>query len=159
MTALLDDAKEGKINLIICKDLSRFGRNYIMVGQYPDYIFSCYNIRFIALTDGIDTIDSNSSNMDMLPIKNVLNEWFAANTYKKLRTVFHNNAKSGKYMTTFASYGYVKGNDENYTLQVDLETAAVVRRIFEMRAAVFTPFVESDSGQAYFGKFNLHRQT
>ena len=134
VTALLDDAKEGKINLIICKDLSRFGRNYIMVGQYLDYLFPMYNIRFIALADNVDTANSESAEMDMMPIKNVFNEWFAANTSKKLRTVFHNNAKSGKYMTTFASYGYVKGDDENYTPQVDPEAAAVVRRIFEMRA-------------------------
>ena len=72
---MLDDAKTGKINLILCKDLSRFGRNYIHVGQYVDYIFPRYNIRFIALTDNIDTLNSNSSSMEMLPIMNVFNEW------------------------------------------------------------------------------------
>ena len=72
---MLDDAKIGKINLILCKDLSRFGRNYIHVGQYVDYIFPSYNIRFIALTDNIDTLNSNSSSMEMLPIMNVFNEW------------------------------------------------------------------------------------
>ena len=72
---MLDDAKMGKINLILCKDLSRFGRNYIHVGQYVDYYFPSYNIRFIALTDNIDTLNSNSSSMEMLPIMNVFNEW------------------------------------------------------------------------------------
>lgn len=71
---MLDDAKMGKINLIICKDLSRFGRNYIQVGQYVDYIFPSYNIRFIALNDNVDTANSQSSGMDMLPIMNVFNE-------------------------------------------------------------------------------------
>ena len=85
---LLDDAKNGKINLIICKDLSRFGRNYIQVGQYTDYIFPMYNIRFIALNDNIDTAKSDSASMDMMPIMNVFNEWHAANTSKKLRAVF-----------------------------------------------------------------------
>lgn len=132
---LLDDAKAGNINLILCKDMSRFGRNYIMVGQYVDYIFPMYNIRFIALTDNIDTLNSDSASMDMLPIMNVFNEWHAANTSKKLRTVFLSNAKAGKYMTTASSYGYVKGDDENYTPQIDPEAAAVVRRIFEMRAS------------------------
>lgn len=70
---MLDDAKNGKINLIICKDLSRFGRNYIQVGQYTDYIFPMYNIRFIALNDGIDTLNSDSADMDMMPIRNLLN--------------------------------------------------------------------------------------
>ena len=132
---LLDDAKAGNINLILCKDMSRFGRNYIMVGQYVDYIFPMYNIRFIALTDNIDTLNSDSASMDMLPIMNVFNEWHAANTSKKLRTVFQSNARAGKYMTTASSYGYVKGDDENYTPQIDPEAAAVVRRIFEMRAS------------------------
>ena len=132
---LLDDAKAGNINLILCKDMSRFGRNYIMVGQYVDYIFPSYGIRFIALTDNVDTLNSDSASMDMLPIMNVFNEWHAANTSKKLRTVFLSNAKAGKYMTAASSYGYVKGDDENYTPQIDPEPAAVVRRIFEMRAS------------------------
>ena len=131
---LLDDAKDGKINLILCKDLSRFGRNYIMVGQYLDYLFPMYNIRFIALTDNIDTLNSDSASMDMLPIMNVFNEWFAANTSKKLRAIFESNARSGKYKTTFAAYGYIKGDDANFTPQIDPEAAEIVRRIFEMRA-------------------------
>ncbi len=101
---LLEDAKAGNINLILCKDMSRFGRNYIAVGQYVDYLFPMYNIRFIALTDNIDTLYSDSASMDMLPIMNVFNEWFAANTSKKLRAVFESNARSGKYKTTFAAY-------------------------------------------------------
>ena len=103
---LLDDAKTGRINLILCKDLSRFGRNYIQVGQYTDYIFPMYNIRFIALTDNVDTANSASSGMDMMPIMNVFNEWHSANTSKKIRAVVESGAKSGKYRTTFASYGY-----------------------------------------------------
>lgn len=132
---LLEDAKNGKINLIICKDMSRFGRNYIAVGQYVDYIFPMYNIRFIALTDNIDTANNNSASMEMLPIVNVFNEWYAANTSKKLRSVIETNAKAGKYKTTFAAYGYDKGEDENRTPVIDPETAPIVRRIFEMRAS------------------------
>ena len=80
---LLDDAKSGKINLILCKDLSRFGRNYIEVGQYIDYIFPSFNIRFIALSDNVDTLDRNSTAMDLMPIMNLFNEWHAANTSKR----------------------------------------------------------------------------
>ena len=65
---MLDDAKTGKINLILCKDLSRFGRNYIEVGRYVDYLFPLYNIRFIALTDNVDSANADSSAMDMMPI-------------------------------------------------------------------------------------------
>lgn len=75
---MLEVAKAGKINLIICKYLSRFGRNYIQVEQYTDYIFPMYNIRFIALNDNIDTANSDSASMDMMPIMNVFNEWHAA---------------------------------------------------------------------------------
>lgn len=142
---LLEDAKNGKINLIICKDMSRFGRNYIAVGQYVDYIFPMYNIRFIALTDNIDTLNSDSASMDMLPIMNVFNEWFAANTSKKLRAVFESNARTGKYKTTFAAYGYVKGDDANFTPQIDPEAAETVRRIFELRAAGSNSFATRQS--------------
>ena len=132
---LLEDAKAGKVNLILCKDLSRFGRNYIQVGQYTDYIFPMYNIRFIALTDDVDTANTESAGMDMMPIMNVFNEWHSANTSKKIRAVIETNAKAGKYMTTFSSYGYDKGSDEKCTPFIDPEAAAVVRRIFEMRVS------------------------
>ena len=65
---LLEDAKNGRINVIIVKDLSRFGRNYIEVGQYTDYIFPMYNVRFIAISDNVDSANSESSGMDMMPI-------------------------------------------------------------------------------------------
>ena len=91
---LLEDAKTGIINLIIVKDLSRFGRNYIQVGQYIDYIFPTYNIRFIALNDNVDTLNGNSTAMDMMPIMNVFNEWHAANTSKKIRAVIEANCKA-----------------------------------------------------------------
>lgn len=132
---LLDDAKIGKINIIIVKDLSRFGRNYIQVGQYVDYIFPMYNIRFIALSDNVDTADKHSSGMDMMPIMNVFNEWHSANTSKKIRAVIEANAKTGKYRTTHAPYGYIKGTDEKKLPIIDEPAASVVRRIFEMRAS------------------------
>ena len=82
---MLDDAKAGRINLIICKDLSRFGRNYIEVGRYVDYIFPSYNIRFIALNDNVDTASKDTSALDMMPIVNLFNEWHAASTSKRSR--------------------------------------------------------------------------
>ena len=136
---LLDDAKSGKINLILCKDLSRFGRNYIEVGQYIDYIFPSFNIRFIALSDNVDTLDRNSTAMDLMPIMNLFNEWHAANTSKKVRSVLAQNAKEGKYIASFAAYGYLKGDDEKHTPIIDEPAAQVVRRIFELRATGITP--------------------
>ncbi|MGB4091014.1 MAG: recombinase family protein [Ruminococcus flavefaciens] len=136
---LLDDAKSGKINLILCKDLSRFGRNYIEVGQYIDYIFPSFNIRFIALSDNVETLDRNSTAMDLMPIMNLFNEWHAANTSKKVRSVLAQNAKEGKYIASFAAYGYLKGDDEKHTPVIDEPAAKVVRRIFELRATGITP--------------------
>lgn len=136
---LLEDAKNGRIDIIIVKDLSRFGRNYIQVGQYVDYIFPLYNIRFIAISDNVDTADTNSSGMDMMPIMNVFNEWHSANTSKKIRAVIEANARAGKYRTTFAPYGYIKGTDEKRLPVVDEPAAKNVRRIFEMRASGISP--------------------
>ena len=136
---LLDDAKQGVINTILVKDMSRFGRNYIMVGQYLDYVFPLYNIRFVALTDNIDTENKDTAAMDMMPITNVFNEWWAAATSKKLRAMRIQNAKSGKNGMSHAPYGYILGTDEKRTLQVNEDTAPIVRRIFEMRATGLTP--------------------
>ena len=136
---LLDDAKQGVINTVLVKDMSRFGRNYIMVGQYLDYVFPAFGIRFIALSDNIDTENKDTAAMDMMPITNVFNEWWAAATSKKLRAVRIQNAKKGKNGMSHAPYGYTLGTDEKRTLQVNEEVAPVVRRIFEMRAQGLTP--------------------
>lgn len=139
VSRLLEDAKTGKINLIIVKDLSRFGRNYIQVGQYIDYIFPTYNIRFIALSDNVDTANKDTSAMDMMPIVNLFNEWHAASTSKKIKAVIEANCKAGKYRATAAPYGYIKGDDENHLPVVDEPAASVVRRIFEMRSQGISP--------------------
>ena len=168
---LLDDAKSGKINLILCKDLSRFGRNYIEVGQYIDYIFPSFNIRFIALSDNVDTLDRNSTAMDLMPIMNLFNEWHAANTSKKVRSVLAQNAKEGKYIASFAAYGYLKGDDEKHTPVIDEPAAKVVRRIFELRATGITPTqiakilnaegvpIPSDYRAQRLGKPNTYKNT
>ena len=139
VTQLLEDAKNGKINLIICKDLSRFGRNYIEVGQYVDYIFPTYNIRFIALNDNVDTANQNSAAMDMMPIVNIFNEWHCASTSRKIRSVLEANAREGKYRACCAPYGYVKGTDEKHLPVPDEPATSIVRRIFDERASGISP--------------------
>lgn len=142
---LLDDAKTGVINTIIVKDLSRFGRNYIEVGQYVDYVFPAFGIRFVAIQDNVDTENRDSGAMEMMPIMNIFNEWHAANTSKKIRAVLKSNAKDGKYHARKAPYGYVKGDDEKKTPIIDEEAAAVVKRIFEMRASGLSPHKIADT--------------
>ena len=136
---LLDDAKNGIINTIIVKDLSRFGRNYIEVGQYTDYVFPTFGIRFIAIQDNIDTDNRNSNSMEMMPIVNLFNEWHAANTSKKIRAVKRAHALEGKFSASRVPYGYIKGTDEKRTFQIDPETAPIVKRIFEMYASGISP--------------------
>ena len=157
---LLDDAKTGIINTIIVKDLSRFGRNYIEVGQYVDYVFPAFGIRFIAIQDNVDTENRDSNAMEMMPIMNIFNEWHAANTSKKIRTVLKANAREGKYHARKAPYGYVKSDTEKNARKapygyvksdtekktpiIDEEAAAVVKRIFEMRASGLSPHKIAD---------------
>lgn len=136
---LLDDAKTGVINTIIVKDLSRFGRNYIEVGQYIDYVFPAFGIRFIAIQDNVDTENRDSGTMEMMPIMNVFNEWHAANTSKKIRAVRRAFAKEGVYVAKKAVYGYKMGTDKKHTPIIDEEVAPVVRRIFEMYASGLSP--------------------
>ena len=141
---LLDDAKTGIINTIIVKDLSHFGRNYIEVGQYVDYVFPAFGIRFIAIQDNVDTENRDSGAMERMPIMNVFNEWHAANTSKKIRAVLKSNAREGKYHARKAPYGYVKSDTEKKTPIIDEEAAAVVKRIFEMRASCLSPHKIAD---------------
>ena len=136
---LLDDAKTGVINTIIVKDLSRFGRNDIEVGQYVDYVFPAFGIRFIAIQDNVDTENRDSGAMEMMPIMNVFNEWHAANTSKKIRAVRRSNAKEGIYTAKKASYGYKMGTDKKRAPVIDEETAPIVKRIFEMYASGMSP--------------------
>lgn len=136
---LLSDAQTGRINLIICKDLSRFGRNYIEVGQYIDYIFPLHNIHFIALNDNVDTANRDSNAMEMMPVINLFNEWHASSTSKKIKAVNLANAKAGKYTCANAAYGYTKADDEKHTPIIDPEAAEVVRRIFKLRSQGMSP--------------------
>jgi len=127
---MLGDAKEGVINLIIVKDLSRFGRNYIEVGQFTDYVFPAIGCRFIALNNNVDTIRNDN---DMLPFLSVLNEFHSRDTSKKVRAVKKVRAEAGKFMGTYAPYGFKKDPDDKHRLVIDERTAPVIRRIFTMR--------------------------
>ena len=142
---LLDDAKTGIINTIIVKDLSRFGRNYIEVGQYVDYVFPAFGIRFIAIQDNVDTENRDSNAMEMMPIMNIFNEWHAANTSKKIRAVKKAHAKEGIYTAKKAAYGYKIGTDKKRTPVIDEETAPIVRRVFEMYASGMSPLKISET--------------
>ena len=86
----------------------------------------------------MDTANKDSAAMDMMPIVNLFNEWHCSSTSRKIKAVMAANAKAGKYKTTFAAYGYDKGNDDKHTPVIDPEAAEVVRRIFTLRSQGLT---------------------
>ena len=131
---LIEDAKAKKINLILVKDLSRFGRNYIEFGQYTDYLFPSLGCRFIALNNGIDTMSDNGST-DVMCFLNLFNEFYSRDTSKKVKAVKRACAESGKFMGTYPAYGYKRDPEDKHHLVIDEETAPTVRRIFAMRAS------------------------
>ena len=131
---LIEDAKAKRINVIIVKDLSRFGRNYIEFGQYTDYLFPSIGCRFIALNNGIDTENQNGS-ADVMCFLNLFNEFYSRDTSKKVKAVKKACAESGKFMGTYPALGYKRDPADKHHLIIDEETAPLVRRIFAMRAS------------------------
>ena len=131
---LIEDAKAKRINVIIVKDLSRFGRNYIEFGQYTDYLFPSIGCRFIALGNGIDTANQSGSN-DVMCFLNLFNEFYSRDTSKKVRAVRKACAEDGKFMGSHPAYGYQRDPQNKHHLIIDEETAPIVRKIFEMRAS------------------------
>ncbi len=102
--------------------MSRFGRNYLEVGMYTEIRFPEMGVRFIAINDGVDSEDQMGN--DFTPFRNIINEWYAKDTSKKIRAVFRNKGLSGQRLSTNTPYGYVKG--ENSSLIIDNETAPVL---------------------------------
>ncbi len=127
---MMADAEEGKISTVIVKDMSRFGRDYIMVGYYTEIYFSNLDIRFIAINDNVDS--NIQTENDLTPFKNVFNEWYARDTSKKIRAVFRAKGNSGKHLTTNPPFGYKKDPNDKDKWIIDDEAAATVRRIFQM---------------------------
>lgn len=129
---MIRDIHVNKINCVIVKDLSRFGRDYIETGNYLERYFIEYNIRFIAINDNIDSLYTQ---YDMLlPIKNIFNQQYALDISKKVQSAFKAKQREGQFIGAFPSYGYLKDPQEKHALIIDEYAAAVVRRIFKMYA-------------------------
>lgn len=127
---MLKDIEAGKVNCVIVKDLSRFGRDYIDTGRYLERDFPEMGVRFISVTD---SIDSMKQAYDMLlPIKNIFNEQYARDISKKVQTAVRTKQKAGEFIGAFTSYGYKKSPVDKNKLVVDEYSADVVRRIFSL---------------------------
>ncbi|MFI3214340.1 MAG: recombinase family protein [Eubacteriales bacterium] len=131
---LLEEIKNGKINCVIVKDLSRLGRNYLEVGDYIEKIFPFMGVRFIAINDNYDSNNKKSSSDEIIiPFKNLLNEAALRDTSVKIRSQFEIKRKNGDYIGAFAPYGYQKSVENKNSLVVDSHAARVVRKIFHMK--------------------------
>lgn len=127
---MIGDIEAGKVNCVIVKDLSRFGRDYIDTGRYLERYFPERNVRFISVTDNIDSFEQA---YDMLlPIKNIFNEQYARDISRKIHASVLTKQRAGEFIGAFTSYGYKKSPSDKNRLVIDEYAAGIVRRIFSL---------------------------
>ena len=130
---LINDVENGVINTIVVKDLSRFGRNYIEVGNYLEQIFPVKKVRFISINDNIDSFkDPESINSIIVPFKNLMNDEYARDISIKVKYALNTRKRNGEYMGALAPYGYLKDPNDKHKLIVDKIAAIVIKRIFDL---------------------------
>ena len=127
---MIKDCKDKRINMVITKDTSRLGRDHIEFGYYVEKFFPEHNIRYVAVNDGIDTF--NSSSNDLLIFKSAFNDLYVKDISNKLRSSLYIKKKNGLFVGCYAPFGYKKSINDKHKLEIDLEEAFVVKRIFNM---------------------------
>ena len=127
---LIEDIQDGEVSTLITKDLSRLGRNYLETGTYIEVFFPNHDVRYIAINDGVDSIDN--AQMDITPFRNIINEMYAKDTSRKIKSALHARKMQGKYMATTAPFGYQKDEKDHNHLVIDEVTAPVVELIFSI---------------------------
>jgi DNA invertase Pin-like site-specific DNA recombinase len=128
--AMIAEIEAGNVTAVIVKDMSRFGRDYLKVGFYTEVMFKEKGVRFIAINNGIDS--ANRSDNDFIPFLNIMNEWYARDTSRKIQAIFKARMQEGKRVSPSVPYGYLRDPNDKQKLMIDEEPAAVVRRIFQM---------------------------
>lgn len=131
---MLRDIEAGKVNMVITKDLSRLGRDYIMTGHYMERYFPEKRVRYISLLDGVDTGVESSAN-DITPFRAIMNDMYARDISRKIKAVKHDKQRKGEFIGGKPMYGYKMHPTENNRIVIDEDTAPVVRRIFAMALA------------------------
>ena len=127
---MLEDVEEGRVSTIAVKDMSRVGRDYLQVGFYTEVLFREKGVHFIAISNGVDS--ENSASSEFAPFLNIMNEWYLRDTSRKIKAVIRAKGMEGKPIASIPPYGYLKDpNDKNHWI-IDEEAAAVVRRIYQM---------------------------
>ena len=128
-----EDIKNGRINCVVVKDLSRFGRNTIETSNYIEVIFPMLKVRFISLTDQIDSyLNPQSINGLLVPFKNIMNDEYARDISVKVKSAQNTYRNKGLFIGSFPSYGYIKDPNDKHKLIIDEEASAVVKQIFQM---------------------------
>ena len=132
---LLEDVKSGKVSIIIVKDFSRFGRNHIEVGNYIEKIFPLLDVRFMAVNNSFDSKDYKGTTPDMdVSFENLMYDYFSEESSVKIKNDLMGRRKRGKYLATYAAFGYKKSPSDHNRIVIDEEAAAIVRMIFEKYA-------------------------
>ena len=128
---MIDDIRSSKINCVIVKDLSRFGRNYSEVGNYLEVFFPMLNVRFISIIDNCDSyLKPESLSNIIVPVKNIMNESYCKDISLKVRSAFDARKRQGLFVGTYATFGYIKDPKNHNKLLVDVEASEIVKRIF-----------------------------
>ena len=126
---MMADVDAGRVNCIVTKDLSRFGRDHIMVGYYLEYEFPEKQVRYIAVSENEDTKKGLS---DFVPFKNLFNEWFAKDTSRKVKTALHAKFAAGERTFTYAPLGYIRHPEVKNAIVIDVETRWIIEKIFDL---------------------------
>lgn len=145
---MVEDAKAGRIKSIVIKDFSRFGRDYLEVGNYLEKILPVLGIRIISINDGFDSINSSGFTGGMsVALKNMLNAMYSRDLSRKVRSAMKTHAKNGEYMPAFPKYGYIKDPEDKHHLVIDPEAAEIVKLIFTMAADGKTKRTDSKTSE------------
>lgn len=126
---MMADVDAGRVNCIVTKDLSRFGRDHIMVGYYLEYEFPEKQVRYIAVSENEDTKKGLS---DFVPFKNLFNEWFAKDTSRKVKTALHAKFAAGERTFAYAPLGYIRHPEVKNAIVIDVETRWIIEKIFDL---------------------------
>ncbi|PWJ48104.1 recombinase family protein [Faecalicatena contorta] len=130
---LLKDIETKRINCVIVKDLSRFGRNYVEVGRYIERVFPLMGIRFIAINDDFDSKYKDAADELIVPFKNLMNDAYSGDISKKVKSSLRVKKENGEFVGAFTAYGYTKSEEDRHKLEIDEEAKAVVRLIYSLK--------------------------
>ena len=129
---MIRDINLGKVNMVVTKDLSRLGRDYIETGEYIEKWFPENNVRYVSVTDGIDTFETSNGNNDIAPFKSILNDMYSKDLSQKIRTALHTMQKQGKWVGGKTAIGYMKDPNDKNKLIICEQEAEIVKTNFNM---------------------------